>query len=126
MIERLNTYADTGKIINKINEIIDFVNDTYLMKVKDGQTVFAGGDLVVDTDVCIDNSVSVLNAVDGVSLVGNAKCPHCGESYYTELYSDSTSVYYPPIYKNGVNINPDRNQITTHCRCLNCDKEFSI
>jgi hypothetical protein len=52
-------------------------------------------------------------------------CPHCGESYYQELYSTTTAVYYPPIYKDGVNINPDRNTKTTHCRCLNCDKDFS-
>lgn len=60
-----------------------------------------------------------------ISNTTGRKCPHCGESYYTELYSDSTAVYYPPIYKNGVNINPDRNQITTTCRCLNCGKEFT-
>lgn len=54
------------------------------------------------------------------------KCPHCGESYYRENYSISTSVYYPPIYKDGVNINPDRNKITTNCTCMNCDKDFSF
>lgn len=52
-------------------------------------------------------------------------CPYCGESYYEELYSTRTMVYYPPIYKNGVNINPDRNTTTTNCRCLNCGKNFS-
>ena len=54
----------------------------------------------------------------------NIKCPYCGESYYQELYATTTAVYYPPIYKNGVNINPDRNQSATTCRCLNCGKEF--
>ena len=52
------------------------------------------------------------------------RCPHCGESYYVENYSVSTAVYYPPIYKDGVNINPDRNQSITHCTCMNCGKEF--
>lgn len=52
-------------------------------------------------------------------------CPHCGESYYMENYSTTTAVYYPPVYKNGVNINPDRNTITTYCTCLNCGKNFS-
>lgn len=55
----------------------------------------------------------------------NVRCPHCGESYYNELYSTRTSVYYPPIYKDGVNINPDRNTTTTNCHCLNCGKDFS-
>lgn len=52
-------------------------------------------------------------------------CPHCGESYYMENYSIRTAAYYPPIYKDGVNINPDRNTTTTYCTCMNCGKEFS-
>lgn len=52
-------------------------------------------------------------------------CPHCGESYYMKNYSMSTAVYYPPIFKDGVNINPDRNTITTYCTCINCGKDFS-
>ena len=55
----------------------------------------------------------------------NVKCPNCGESYYEELYSTRTCVYYPPIYKDGININPDRNTSTTNCHCLNCGKDFS-
>lgn len=53
-------------------------------------------------------------------------CPHCGESYYTENYSISTALNFIPIYKDGVNINPDRNLITTYYTCLNCGKEFSF
>lgn len=53
------------------------------------------------------------------------KCPNCGESYYRENYSTRTALYYPPIWKNGVNINPDRNTTTTHCTCINCGKDFS-
>lgn len=52
-------------------------------------------------------------------------CPHCGESYYMENNSMSTCVYYPPIFKNGVNINPDRNKTTVNCTCMACGKEFS-
>ena len=56
----------------------------------------------------------------------NVKCPHCGENYYMENYSTSICVYYPPIYKDGVNINPDRNTTTVHCTCMNCKKDFSF
>ena len=56
----------------------------------------------------------------------NPLCPHCGESYYRENYSMTTCVYYPPIYKDGVNINPDRNKTTTYCTCMNCGKDFSF
>ncbi len=52
-------------------------------------------------------------------------CPHCGESYYMENNSMSTCVYYPPIFKNGINVNPDRNKTTVNCTCMACGKEFS-
>lgn len=55
----------------------------------------------------------------------SVKCPHCGASYYQELYATVTAVYYPPIYKNGVNINPDQNAAITYCRCLECGKDFT-
>lgn len=58
--------------------------------------------------------------------MSNIKCPKCGESYYMERYTTCTAVYYPPVYQNGVNINPDRNISTTHCICLNCGKQFSV
>lgn len=54
------------------------------------------------------------------------KCPYCNESYYEEGVTAVTDMYYPPIYKDGVNINPDRNSKTTTCHCLNCGKEFYI
>lgn len=71
----------------------------------------------VETTNCVYHPVEELNS---------ARCPHCGESYYMENYSTTTAMYYPPIYKDGVNINPDRNTTTTHCMCMNCGKEFSF
>lgn len=128
MIKRLDDNVGVHTIIDKINEMIDFLNDTYLMDVADGNFVSCGGDIespifvtgLSTDDCCIDNMVH------GAPIKGNAKCPHCGTSYYTEMFSTSTAVYYPPVYKDGVNINPDMNQSTTHCRCLNCGKEFDI
>ena len=59
------------------------------------------------------------------SIKGNIKCPHCGESYYMENGSMSTAMYFVPIYKDGVNINPDRNKTTTYCTCMACGKDFT-
>ena len=70
----------------------------------------------MDSINCVYYPVEELNA---------KKCPHCGESYYYEKYSTTTCLYCPPIYKDGVNINPDHNTTTTYCHCLNCGKEFS-
>lgn len=55
----------------------------------------------------------------------NRCCPHCGESYYMENNRRTTCVYYPPIWKDGVNINTDRNKSTVSCTCMNCGKDFS-
>lgn len=52
------------------------------------------------------------------------RCPQCGESYYTIRYSTRTAMYYPPIIKDGINVNPDGNIETTVCTCLNCHYEF--
>jgi hypothetical protein len=51
-------------------------------------------------------------------------CPHCGDSYYQELYSTTTAIAWTPIYKNGVLQNSNPNVTTTYCRCLNCGKKF--
>lgn len=84
----------------------------------------AGRNLKID--ICEDFAHTTINAVNDIDVKINYLCPHCGESYYMENYSTTTAVYYPPIYKDGVNINPDRNTTTTHCTCMNCGKEFSF
>ena len=74
-------------------------------------------------DMSIDNCEP---AIAKVNIERNWTCPHCGESHYMVNHSDSTCMYFPPIYKDGVNINPDRNIITTHCTCMECGKNFEI
>ena len=51
-------------------------------------------------------------------------CPKCGDSYYIENNRMITAVCYPPIYKDGVNINPDRNTTTVSCTCVSCGHHF--
>jgi hypothetical protein len=53
------------------------------------------------------------------------KCPACDASYFTVKYATTTAAYYPPIYKDGVNVNPDGNETTTTCTCLNCGHNFA-
>lgn len=54
------------------------------------------------------------------------KCPKCGAiNCYIECYKTCTAMYYPPIYENGVNINPNGNITTTVCRCTKCNNIFS-
>lgn len=54
-----------------------------------------------------------------------ARCPYCDDSYYQELYSTTTCVYSPTIYKDGEIISKKPNAIRKVCRCLNCGKDFS-
>ena len=54
------------------------------------------------------------------------KCPHCGASHYQEGPSTRTAVYYPPIWKDGVNTNPDMNTTTTEAHCCECHYDFVI
>lgn len=79
-----------------------------------------------------EDSLEVLDAIDNcvhatcsIDIVRTHHCPHCGESYYMVKNMSCTAVYYPPIYKDGVNINPDRNKTTVYCKCMNCGKDFS-
>lgn len=54
------------------------------------------------------------------------KCPYCGKSHYRMGGTTMSLVYYPPIYKDGVNINPDKNEYRTQCQCLHCGKVFYV
>lgn len=54
------------------------------------------------------------------------KCPNCGASHYSEGPSSCTAVYYPPVWKDGVNTNPDRNTTTTKAHCYECNYDFII
>ena len=54
------------------------------------------------------------------------KCPNCGASHYSEGPSWRTAVYYPPIWKDGNNINPDMNETTTEAHCCECHYDFKI
>lgn len=132
MIEKLEIkidsdlyHSNTKEIIDKINEIIAFLNGTFLMQKPDTVTIPLE-DCTFVTGLCTDDDLSFHAESNTTCFNPDVKCPHCGESYYTVMYSNSTCVYYPPIYKDGVNINPDRNTTTQHCQCLNCGKEFTI
>ena len=54
------------------------------------------------------------------------KCPKCNSiGPLNQGASMTTSVYYPPVWENGVNINPDGNITTTEFICEKCGCKFS-
>lgn len=54
------------------------------------------------------------------------KCPKCNSTGpLSQGVSMTTTVYYPPVWENGVNINPDGNTTTTKFICEKCGCKFS-
>ena len=128
---------DLYEVPEKINEIINFLNNSFI--TNDPDTVYGevGGPIKVDTplfDISCDRLTPLVNeetctiAVDHIEdlIIGKQldiatrKCPRCGASHYSVGPSSMTCVYYPPVYKDGININPDRNTCTTQYECCNC------
>ena len=58
--------------------------------------------------------------------MNNFKCPYCGKSHYSCEGVTTTAMYYVPVYKDGVNVNPDGNITTYRCKCMECGTEFCI
>lgn len=58
--------------------------------------------------------------------MNNEKCPNCGKSYYSTSAGYTTLAYYPPIWKDGININPDRNTTTCEATCQECNTKWTI
>lgn len=100
LIKKADGRYDLADIPEKINEIIDLLNNSFITQ---------------DVDTAIS---------EPKGLYDDIKCPHCGGKYFKVGASMRTCVYYPPIIKDGVNINPDRNTTTTEYHCLECGKSW--
>ena len=55
------------------------------------------------------------------------QCPYCKKpTERTGGGGSVTAMYFPPKYnEEGVNINPDRNTITSGYQCLKCNKSYT-
>ena len=73
-----------------------------------------------ETTVDLQNSIN--NCLSDKGLYSDIVCPHCGAKHFTIGLSFCTAVYYPPVYKDGVNMNLGQNTVTTNYQCLNCNK----
>ena len=121
---------DIADIPAKINEIIDFLNSSFI--TNDPDTVYVSPTITVDrltplvneqtATIQLDN---IEDATRGVGLFDGIKCPKCGAKYFTVGNSYSTCIYYPMIIKDGVNINPERNRLTTSYTCCECGHKWN-
>lgn len=139
-IEKLKHPADDVKIVNKINEIIDLLNTSFitidpgveecldsLSSISCDRLTPLPNETTVSETRSFFTSEHLVNMMsDTMSLEPNPwsdkKCPHCGASYYTPEGSYTTALYCPPIYKDGVNINKMKNTSKTTYHCLACDR----
>ena len=130
-LEKHNGRYDLAEIPEKINEIIDLLNNSFITQEHDEAIVDVTDSLTYTScdrltpftnettcELAVDHLLNMIE--DGGSIYDNIKCPKCGAKYFEVGPSVSTCVYYPTIIKDGVNINPDRNKIVTTYTCCEC------
>ena len=54
------------------------------------------------------------------------RCPQCEKNHFSDSGGTTTLMYFPPTFKDGVNINPDRNTTSFNRTCLACGASFSV
>lgn len=126
-----NGRYELAELPDKINEIIDLLNNSFLTQEHDEAIVDVTDSLATiscDRLTPLPNETTceltvdhLLNMVEGsAGIYDNIKCPKCGAKYFEVGPSYCTTVYYPTIIKDGVNINPDRNKSVTTYTCCEC------
>ena len=117
-IQLQNPSVTEKQLQDKLNELIDFLNHSFI--TQDADTGLANlHTLTIDSNFINDNNIE-LSDVTVSSIYDDIRCPKCGKSYFTVGPTVSTCVYYPPIIKDGVNINPDHNIHRTSYTCCEC------
>ena len=133
-LEKHNGRYELAEVPEKINEIIEFLNNSFI--TNDPDTVYGSvtGSLatiscdrltpMTNETTCELTVDHLADMVKGASIYDNVKCPKCGAKYFEVGSSYCTTVYYPAIVKDGVNINPDRNKSVTTYTCCECGHKW--
>lgn len=134
-IKKLDTTATLFDIIDKINEVINLLNNSFI--TNDPDTVYSEVTDSLTTITCdrltpLPNETTcelsvdhLLNMVEGAgSIYDNIKCPKCGAKHFEVGPCYCTAVNYPTIIKDGVNINPDHNRSITTYTCCECGHKW--
>lgn len=121
----------TTRVIDKINEIIELLNNSFITQEHDEAIVDVTNSLatiscdrltpMTNETTCKLTVDRLMNMVEGSrGIYDNIKCPKCGAKYFEVGPSYCTAVYYPPIIKDGVNINTNHNKSITTYNCCEC------
>ena len=66
--------------------------------------------------------MNLLNEYEGLEQFPKHNCS--GESMFTEEAGSTTAAYYEPVYKDGINMNPDSNTSTSTVTCITCGQRW--
>lgn len=130
-IEKKNGNYDLAELPEKINEIIEVLNCSFItldpdtsVNVLDSLTTVSSiqcdrltplSNETIDIQAHYDNCV-----FEPKGLYDDIMCPKCHKKHFTIGSTYTTLVHYTPIYKDGVNINPGHNKSTTQYTCCEC------
>jgi DNA-directed RNA polymerase subunit RPC12/RpoP len=135
-LEKKNGRYDLAEVPEKINEIIELLNNSFI--THDPNTVYGEVTDSLQTErlttitcdrltpftnetTCELSVDHLMNMVEGAGgIYDDIKCPKCGAKYFEVGPSYCTLVNYPTIIKDGVNINPDCNKSITTYTCGEC------
>ena len=131
LIHDFKENGQTTRIIDKINEIIELLNNSFITQEHDEAIVDVTNSLATiscDRLTPLPNETTceltvdrLMNMVEGGrGIYDNIKCPKCGARCFEVGPSYCTAVYYPPIIKDGVNINTNHNKSITTYTCCEC------
>ena len=118
-------------IVDKINEIIEVLNCSFItldpdtsVDVLDSLTTVSSiqcDRLTPSSNETIDIHAHYDNCVwETKGLYDDIVCPKCHKKHFTVGSTYTTLVHCVPIYKDGVNINPNVNKSTTQYTCCEC------
>ena len=89
---------DNYEIMQKINEIIEHINRQE------------------------ENELQYVNIMSDVE-----RCPQCGHNEYSKIYSATTLLNIPEVYKDGVLLeSPVKNKTTVTYQCLKCGHTWEV
>lgn len=119
--------GQTTRIIDKINEIIELLNNSFITQEHDEAIVDVTNSLATiscDRLTPMTNETTCELTVDHLmNMVEGGRsfyCPKCGAQCFEVGPSYCTLVNYPTIIKDGVNINTDLNKAVTTYTCCEC------
>lgn len=130
-LEKVNGRYALEEVPEKINEIISILNASFITLDPDTSVDMLDSLITVSSIQCdrltplSNETINIQEHYDDCvwepkSLYDDIECPKCHKKHFTIGESTCPLVYHQPVYKDGVNINPNHNISTTKYTCCEC------